>query len=420
MNFKNDSAILFHRLANKPLPLFFLILSMTLTVFAQTQTRVPPTVAEQSEDYTWWYVTLFVLALALTGAVVWMLKTRKAEKEAVAEISRKEKLMSQNNAWETNSLDLDKEMEWYRRHKKSVQKSSKGQQRQKGKILENKLPKTGKIFNRKDEFELDAAEFSGNELQAELQNSQTSEPPIFRFQKLELARAFSPLSLSNDEDLMSAIEQTHDEYEEDEEVRELAVRILARFKTRNSIEALSQVALYDLSSNLRSKAVSILADFDHESVFETILLACADPTREVRAAAARGLFRLNFDRSDAWTRIAETGDEFRMRQAALAAKEADLVKRSFDRLIHPDQKVAYEAATLIALMIRAGETEEIFQAVEAHNDSTVKLAVLHVIGLVKEEETLAYLYEILEKTTISKEFRAKVDEVIQMFEMIPA
>lgn len=68
----------------------------------------------------------------------------------------------------------------------------------------------------------------------------------------------------------------------------------------------------DLSSNLASKAVATLTDFDHESVFEAILLACADPTREVRAAAARGLFRLNFDRADAWKRIIESNDEFRI------------------------------------------------------------------------------------------------------------
>lgn len=326
--------------------------------------------------------------------------------------------MSENRDWESSSLDLDKEMEWYRRHKKSVEKSSK--KSSKSKNLADRLPKTGKIFNRAGTYELDGAELSDNELLENLQNLQVTQLPIFRFQKLELARPFAPLSISNDEDLMSAIEQTHDEFEEDEEVRDLAVRILARFKTRNSIEALSQVALYDLSSNLRSKAVSILADFDHESVFETILLACADPTREVRAAAARGLFRLSFDRADAWTRIAETGDEFRMRQAVLAAKEAELIKRSFDRLVHPDQKIAYEAVALLTLMIRAGETAEIFQAVETHNDTNVKLALLHAVGLAKEEETLANLYELLEKTSLSKELREKVDEVIQCFEMIPA
>ena len=139
---------------------------------------------------------------------------------------------------------------------------------------------------------------------------------------------------------MSAVEQTHEEFEEDEEIRELSVRILAAFKTRNSVEALSEVALYDLSSNLRSKAVTILSEFDHESVFETVLLACADPTREVKAAAARSLFRLSFDRANAWTRIADSDEEGRMRQIARAAIEADLVNRTLERLVHEDHKIA--------------------------------------------------------------------------------
>ena len=334
MNFLYDISFRFNQSAAKFAGLFLLILFATIQIFAQTQVTAPP-VQQPEEDYTWWYVTLFVLVLALTGAVVWMLKTRKAVKEAAASISKKEKMMSENNAWESNSLDADKEMEWYRRHKKSMGNSAKKSSK---KNLADNLPKTGKLFNRSNELEDVVLELSGNEIDENLEASPLARFPVFRFQKLELARPFAPLSISNDEDLMSAIEQAHDEFEEDEEIRDLAVRILTRFKTRNSIEALAQIALYDLSSNLRSKAVGVLADFDHESVFETILLCCADPTREVRAAAARGLFRLSFDRADAWTRIAETGDEFRMRQAALSAKEADLLKRSFDRLVHPDHK----------------------------------------------------------------------------------
>jgi hypothetical protein len=413
MNFQHDISFGFRQSANRFAGLFSLILFTTIQIFAQTQIRVPPA-QQPEEDYTWWYVTLFGLVLALAGAVVWMLKTRKAEKEAVANIFKKEKMMSDDNTW--NSLDADKEMEWYRRHKKSIGNSKKSDK----KTLADNLPKTAKIFNRAGEAEDDVLEISENDAAENLPASQFNQFPVFRIQKVELARPFSPLSISNDEDLMSAIEQAHDEFEEDEEIRDLAVRILTRFKTRNSVEALAQVALYDLSSNLRSKAVGILADFDHESVFETILLCCADPTREVRAAAARGLFRLSFDRSDAWTRIAETGNEFRMRQAARSAKEADLVKRSFDRLVHHDQKIAYEAVTLLVLLIRAGETGEIFQALETHNNSNVKLALAHVIGLAKEEETLSNLYAILEKSVISKELKNKIDEVIQGFELIPA
>jgi len=416
MNFQHNISFRFSPAFVKTLSLLFLILLTSLQIAAQPQTT-NPSVQQPAEDYTWWYVTLFVLITSLAGAIFWMIKTKKAEKEASSGLSKKEKIMSDDNAWDANSVDADKEMEWYRRHKKAVGKSPKKPQK---KDLAENLPKTGKIFNRKASSEDVKIEFSEREFKEKLQTLQFNQLPIFKFQKLELARPFSPLTISNDDALMSAIEQTHDEFEEDEEIRDLAVRILTRFKTRNSVEALSQVALYDLSSNLRSKAVSVLADFDHESVFETILLCCADPTREVRAAAARGLFRLSFDRADAWSRIAETHDEFKMRQAALAAKEADLVKRSFDRLVHQDHKIAYEAVTLLALMIKSGEIEEIIKAIETHHDSNVKLALVHVIGLTKDEGTLSNLYELNKKTTISKELKEKIDESIQSFEMIPA
>lgn len=422
MKIQHNFSFRYHQFLVKFTALILFVLSAGSEILAQTQTRVPPAAVQPEEDYTWWYVLLFVLVLSLAGAVMWMLKTKKAEKEAVSNISKKEKMMSENNAWDTNSLDADKEMEWYRRHKKAVGNSSKKPLSKKPakKNLADNLPKTGNIFNRPVAAGEEVLEFTESEVQEKLQSLHFNQLPIFRLQKLERARPFAPLSISNDEDLMSAIEQAHDEFEEDEEIRDLAVRILTRFKTRNSVEALSQVALYDLSSNLRSKSVSVLTDFDHESVFETILLCCADPTREVRAAAARGLFRLSFDRADAWSRIAETGDEFRMRQAVLAAKEADLVKRSFDRLVHQDQKIAYEAVTLLALMLKAGETEVIFKAIETHHDSNVKLALVHVVGLAKEEETLGCLYEILEKSSITKELKNKIDEVIESFEMIPA
>jgi len=57
--------------------------------------------------------------------------------------------------------------------------------------------------------------------------------------------------------LLNAIEQANDEYEDDESVRDLAVRILMAFRTRNSVEALAQIALYDLSSNLRQSGFDI-------------------------------------------------------------------------------------------------------------------------------------------------------------------
>ena len=238
-----------------------------------------------------------------------------------------------------------------------------------------------------------------------------SQLPIYSFARLERSARFMTLPDSRDDALLIAIEHTQEESEEDAEVRGEELKVLAGFKTDNSISAISQMALYDLSSKLRSNAVTILAEIDHESVFETIVTACADPTREVRAAAARGLFRLNFDRAQAWTRIIESNDEGRMRQAARAAMEGDLVERSFDRLVHEDRKVVYEAYALTALLIKAGETEPVYRALATHKDEDVKLALLHVLQTMITETTFESLSELLLRYELTPNVAAKVNEV---------
>lgn len=404
-------------LRNKLIGIFSFLLLFAFGVFAQMPSvKVPqkqqqpppaqPPMAPPAEDNTLYYIVLIVLFLGLGGAIVWWYKTKKAKADANDPKSKKQK---------TNEpVDADKEMEWFRKHQNVISKD-------RGKYPK-KFPKTNGVLNKKSVSEEELVEESIEVavLREKMQKKHFSQLPINNFNELKASKPYNILPISNNSDLMSAVEQAQDEFEEDEEVRDLAVRVLAAFKTRNSVESLGQMALYDLSSNLRSKAVSILSDFDHESVFETILLACADPTREVRAAAARGLFRLSFDRADAWTRIAETNDEFRMKQAARAAIEADLVGRMFDRLVHDDLKVAYEAFTLTALLIKAGENEVVFQTLENHSDTNVKKAILHVIKATKDTNALDRLYSMLENANLSDEMREEVDKTIQSVGLVAA
>lgn len=375
----------------------------------ETETSPAAAAAPPMEDDTWWYVTVFLLLLGLAGALFWWYNTKKAGQSELSG-NGKQTANLKNKKRETDAVDAEKEMEWYRKNQKSMGKKEANKSRK-------NFPQVGDPLSSPT-----TARNSENNISAtgEIRVWKFEELPISSFSELKPAAEYDLLPLSNDPALMSAIEQTQDEFEEDEEVRSLSLRILTAFRSRNAAESLGQVALYDISSNLRSKAVTTLAEFDHESVFENLLLACADPTREVRAAAARGLFRLSFDRADAWTRIAETRDEFRMRQAARAAAEADLVERSFDRLIHPDRKVAYEAFALTALLVKAGESERIFVAIENHRDTKVKLALLHVLSVVKDEETLPHLYALLEHNSIAPEIKAKADQIIHSFDLVPA
>lgn len=369
------------------------------------QVTIPPPAAQ--DDNTWWYITLLVLVAGLGGAIVWMLKNRNAEKSK-SEIEAK----SSRDEWGTDAVDADKEMEWLRKNQIIRSNSPKKRKSKKSSSAKKvSLPNSSVIedFSENKEIDFD-----------KLREATKAPAPIFEFSELLPSQPFSQLPISNDEALLNAIEQTHEEDEEDEELRDLAVRILAAFKARNSVESLSQVALYDISASLRSKAVSTLAEFDHESVFETILMACADPSREVRAAAARGLSRLSFERADAWTRLTETGEEGRMRHAARAAMEGGFVERSFERLIHPDKKYAYEAFAVLALLIKAGEVKPIFEALKNTKNQEVRKAILHVIKAIKDDNAFEGLVKFQEDKKLSAEVKEDVNKTIEEAGLIMA
>lgn len=243
--------------------------------------------------------------------------------------------------------------------------------------------------------------------------------PICQIRELTSPRAIEDLPQAYDDGLVAAIDEVRDDSDADSEFRAIALRVLAGFKTRNSIEALSQIALYDLSTNLRAKAVAILADFDHQSVFETIVLSCADPSREVRAAGARALFKVTFDRGDEWARFALAEDKYLCRQVARAAIEAGLAERSFDRLTLRDEKSVYEAFALVYLMVKAGETAKIFEAIANHRDIKIRVALLHIIKAANVAEVIPPLSAFIAAEPMSSVVADKAREVLLGIDALP-
>lgn len=373
-------------------PLLFFIVTVVFNAKTYAQN---PALKNNEQDFTWWYITLLGLGAALTVTVLLWLKKKKATEQ---EKTEKDSLSNKNNYDENLSFDADEELEWLRKNQKVVDRSRKRNGNRAASPNNLSKPETGAAST--EEIPVPVSIELLNEVPL----------PIFEFKQLESAAKVEPLPLSNEESLLNAIEQSQDEYEEDEEVRELALRILAAFRTRNSVEALSQAAIYDLSSTLRSRAVSILSEFDHESVFEGILLACADPTREVRAAAARAFSRLTFDRADAWVRIIETNEQGRMVHASRAAIEGGFVERSFDRLTHRDKKLAYEAFALVALLIKAGEVQQIIETINEHRDLQVRRALVHVLAVIKNEDSVKILTNLIENKETAEELRKEAEK----------
>ncbi len=395
-----------HRFTTSILSVLFSMTAFMANIIAQGQVvRNAPTPPPAPEGGSiLWYLMMAVLVLSLVGAIGWLYKTKKLS------IGKKGE---NDEDFDPDSLDADAELEWFRKNTRTKKKRGKGN-------LPKGMPRTSRVLKKDGLKRFNEANENFENGKDKLKKKQFELLPINNFSGLNVVLDYDKLPLSDDEGLMSAIEQAQDEYEEDVMVRELSVKILAKFRKRNSIEALSQIVLYDLSAQLRSRAVSVLAEFDHESVFETILLACADPSREVRAAAARALFQLSFDRGEEWTRIAECGDDFRMVQAARAAIESDLVRRSIDRLVHEDEGYAYEAFALVSLLIKAGETKEVFEVLENHVDKNVKLAILQTLKVLKDEKTLPALYSFIERNSLPEDLSNAANEVVRSFELVPA
>lgn len=232
--------------------------------------------------------------------------------------------------------------------------------------------------------------------------------PISLFNGLAALPNVEPLPVSDDESLMAAIEEANDEIEADVEIRAMALKILVKFCAANAVEALSRMATSDPSTHLRAKATGALAEYDHESVFPAIVLAGADQTREVRAAAAKALFSLNFDRAHCWARLAEMRDDPKSLQIARAAIESGLAARSLERLVHTDVRAAYEAYAMMVLLIRSGEIDPIIEAIGHGRDYQIKLAMLHVLSIERNEACISKLRELEDRTSIPWVIRDRI------------
>src|SRR5207247_3739251 len=118
---------------------------------------------------------------------------------------------------------------------------------------------------------------------------------------------------------------------------------LAAHPVQRSVDALASVALSDPNSGIRSAAVTALGSIDHESVFAPVLIALADESREVRAAAARTWTGLRFDRADAYVRVMETADAEMLERVSRACIQTGIVAEGVDRLASEDGKQACAA-----------------------------------------------------------------------------
>src|ERR1051325_3037993 len=189
------------------------------------------------------------------------------------------------------------------------------------------------------------------------------------------------------------------------EVRSEAVKTLAQFPVKSAIARLVSMAQQDQESMVRSLAVSSLGFIDHELVFPAVLIGMADESRDVRAAAARALSRLSFDRTAAYGTLIRVADDQTLRAVAQACIKAGIVSQNIDRLASRDRRQAHEAFCLISLLAKAGATAPILEAIESHQNMGVRLSVIHLLASTGDDSVFEQLQQIAGKDELAEEIK---------------
>jgi HEAT repeat protein len=204
----------------------------------------------------------------------------------------------------------------------------------------------------------------------------------------------------------------------DAEARAAAAQSLAIYRVQRSVAALKSMAADDEEPAVRAAAVASLGAIDHESVFSAVLVALADEARDVRAAAARALSRLSFDRADAYVRVIETSDSNELTNVARACIKTGMAAQALDRLASDDRRQAYEAFSLLSLLVRANESQPVMDAIENHLEVNVRLIAVQLLGMSARPEVVPQLRHLAVREAIPEEVRTALLEVVYKIDQL--
>ena len=202
--------------------------------------------------------------------------------------------------------------------------------------------------------------------------------------------------------------------------RTQVARELGMHRAERSVAALCATASHDADAGVRSAAVTALGVIDHESVFAPILIALADDTREVRAAAARALSGLRFDRAQAYTRVEKTADPEMLHNFAQACVKTGIAAQAADRLASEDRRQAHEAYSLFSLLTKAGELQPVFDVIEKHADSRAKQAAVQMLNAFANADAVPKLRDAVGMPGMPEDVRTSLLEVLYKLDNTPA
>jgi HEAT repeat protein len=202
----------------------------------------------------------------------------------------------------------------------------------------------------------------------------------------------------------------------DVQERAEALKTLVQFRDQRAVDAMSLIARDDSEPNLRSSAITNLGVINHESVFPSILIGMADEAREVRAASARSLNRLSFDRAEAYVRVIENSDEATIGSVAKACIQAGIVSQNLDRLSTSDHRQAYETFSLICLLAKAKMYQPVLDAIADHSNGDVRIKAVHLLACTGQPEVFDQLRELAVKEGMREDVKTALLEALYKLE----
>jgi HEAT repeat protein len=201
--------------------------------------------------------------------------------------------------------------------------------------------------------------------------------------------------------------------------RAQVARDLGVHRAERSVSALCAATSHDADTAVRSAAVTALGVIDHESVFAPVLIALADDTREVRAAAARALSSLHFDRAEAYARVERTADPETLHNFAQACVKTGIAAQVADRLGSEDRRQTHEAFSLFSLLTKAGELQPVFDVIENHRDLRAKQAALRVLNASATADAVPKLRDVVGMAGMPEDIRTGLLEILYKLDNTP-
>jgi HEAT repeat protein len=195
-------------------------------------------------------------------------------------------------------------------------------------------------------------------------------------------------------------------------VPEARERGIAPFDESSTVPASIQQRITSSDARERAAAIVDLSHVNTDEAFQQICSAFDDPSREVRASAARALHELRTDRAEAFTRaLREAGPE-RRREIGAAIAGSGLAGESISQLTGESRERTYEAFSLLFLMAKAGEVQPLLRAIEGHPNHEVRLAVVKLLALSGQKEVLPAFRRLAVRGSLPTEVRSAVMEAI--------